>query len=328
MRRSCGVFTAADGRTTGPARGVQVNLSDRPASVCVVERGRNPSTDYYVKSRVEALGVPLVDEPQPGCLVVIVRYLDNAWRKRIEEKRARLAGVAYFMDDDLLDIGAITAPPLPYAARMMWLAWRHKDWLKKIGAQLWVSTPYLAKKYRDWNPQLIEPAPFTSMLERRAPVRVFYHGTGLHRKEIHWLAPVISQVQERVDSTTFEVFGRGSVERLYRRIPRTTVLHPTSWDSFRDHCAGKTFHIGLAPLLPHKFNAARGYTKFFDFVRCGAAGIYSNVEPYASFVRHERDGLLVENDREAWVEAIERLAGDAELRQRLTEAARERAFAG
>jgi len=305
-----------------------LNLSDRPASVCVVERGHNPSTDYYVRSRVEALGVPIVDEPQAGSLVVIVRYLDSGWKKRIEEKRDKLAGVAYFMDDDLFDIGAITTPPLPYAARMMWLAWRHKDWLKKMGAQLWVSTPYLAKKYRDWNPQLVEPAPLAGLLERRPVVRVFYHGTGLHRKEIQWLAPVIAKVQKRLDNTTFEVFGRGAVERLYRRIPRTTVLHPTSWDSFRDHCAGKTFHVGLAPLLPHAFNAGRGYTKFYDIVRCGAAGIYSNVEPFASFVRHERDGLLVDNDPAAWVEAIERLAADAALRQRIAEAARERALAG
>jgi len=294
----------------------------------VVERGHNPSTDYYVRSRVEALGVPIVDEPQAGSLVVIVRYLDSGWKKRIEEKRDKLAGVAYFMDDDLFDIGAITTPPLPYAARMMWLAWRHKDWLKKMGAQLWVSTPYLAKKYRDWNPQLVEPAPLAGLLERRPVVRVFYHGTGLHRAEIKWLAPVIAKVQKRLDNTTFEVFGRGAVERLYRRIPRTTVLHPTSWDSFRDHCAGKTFHVGLAPLLPHAFNAGRGYTKFYDIVRCGAAGIYSNVEPFASFVRHERDGLLVDNDPAAWVEAIERLAADAALRQRIAEAARERALAG
>ncbi|MGK3539499.1 hypothetical protein ACSLOP_30130, partial [Escherichia coli] len=35
--------------------------------------------------------------------------------------------------------------------------------------------------------------------------------------------------------------------------------------------------IGLAPLLMSKFNAARGGVKFYDFVRMGAAGIYSNV---------------------------------------------------
>ena len=61
-------------------------------------------------------------------------------------------------------------------------------------------------------------------------------------------------------------------------------------------------------------------------MRCGAAGIFSNVEPYASFVKHEEDGLLVDNEPAAWVKAIERLAGDAALRQRIATAAHQRAF--
>jgi hypothetical protein len=300
-------------------------LADQPRSVCIIERGRNPSSDYYIRPRVAALGVPDVDLPEAGSLVVIVRYLDSATRARIQALRHKLAGLAYFMDDDLLDLRAVGRTPLRYAARMAWLAWRHRLWLQAMGAKLWVSTPYLADKYASWNPELLEPITiWPGLLERRAPVSVFYHGTGLHRDEIVWLKPVVRAVQERRRDTSFEIFGGAAVERLYRSVPRTTVVHPSSWENFRDYCAGRTLHIGLAPLLPHRFNAARSHTKFYDFVRCGAAGIFSNVEPYRSFVRHERDGLLVENDPQAWVEAISRLAGDAELRGRLAEAARAR----
>ncbi|OGA74799.1 MAG: hypothetical protein A3G81_16740 [Betaproteobacteria bacterium RIFCSPLOWO2_12_FULL_65_14] len=303
-------------------------LANPPRSVCIIERGRNPSSDYYVRARLAALGVPSVSVPEEGTLVVIVRYLDSRWRARIEAARGRLAGIVYFMDDDLLDLAALSSPPLPYAARMFWLAWRHRAWLERVGAKLWVSTPYLAEKYRRWNPELVEPTTaWPGLLERRSAVRVFYHGTGLHRDEIRWLAPVMRAVQARNGATSFEIFGRGWVERLYRSVPRTAVVHPASWENFQDYCAGRTLDVGLAPLLPHRFNAGRSHTKFYDFVRCGAAGIYSDVEPYASFVRHERDGLLVPNDPAAWVEAILRLAADAELRQRITEEARRRATA-
>jgi glycosyltransferase involved in cell wall biosynthesis len=304
-------------------------LANAPRSVCIVERGANPSSDYYVRARLAALGVPSVALPEDGTLVVIVRYLDSAWRERIEAIRNRLAGIVYFMDDDLLDLGAVRRAPLRYAARMAWLAWRHRSWLQRVGAKMWVSTPYLAHKYQDWSPELVEPTTaWPGIIQRRAPVRVFYHGTGLHRDEIRWLAPVMRAVQAGNDATSFEIFGRAWVERLYRDVPRSAVLHPSSWENFRDYCAGRTLDIGLAPLLPHRFNAARSHTKFFDFVRCGAAGIYSNIEPYASFVRHERDGLLVDNDPAAWAQAILRLAGDAELRSRLAAEAQRRAMAG
>lgn len=305
-----------------------------PASVCVIERGRNPSTDYYVAPRVAKLGVPLVPSPQAGSLVVIVRYLDSGARRRIEALRRELAGIAYFMDDDLLDLAAIRRAPLPYSARMAWLACRHRGWLKRIGARLWVSTPYLAQKYREWSPMLLEPAPPPELLLRSAQagdstqLRVFYHGTGLHRDEIRWLAPIIRAVQAKSAKTSFQIFGRGSVRRLFRDIPRASVLYPLDWESYRTYCAENTFHIGLAPLLAHAFNAARSHTRFYDIVRCGAAGIYSDVAPYASFVRQGIDGLLVENHPEAWVDAILRLASDETLRGEVAARARQRAISG
>jgi hypothetical protein len=296
-----------------------------PASVCVVERGRNPSSDYYLHARVKALGVPVVQQPEPGSLVVIVRYLDSLWRRRIEAVRESLAGVAYFMDDDLLDLGALSRPPLQYAARMFWLAWRHQSWLREIGAQLWVSTPYLAQKYRDWSPQLVGPLPASEMLQPRRPVRVFYHGTGLHRDEIRWLEPVVRNVQQSSAATWFEFFGPAWVNRLYRDVPRVSVVHPMGWENYQRYTASGAYDIGLAPLLPHAFNAARSHTRFFDFARCGAAGVYSKLEPYASFVRDGIDGLLVANERKAWTEAVLRLASDRDLRERISAQAAVRA---
>jgi glycosyltransferase involved in cell wall biosynthesis len=45
-------------------------------------------------------------------------------------------------------------------------------------------------------------------------------------------------------------------------------------------------------------------------------------------VKHEEDGLLVDNEPAAWVEAIERLAADGGLRERIAAAAQQRAFGG
>ncbi|KPK47741.1 MAG: glycosyl transferase group 1 family protein, partial [Thiotrichales bacterium SG8_50] len=101
-------------------------------------------------------------------------------------------------------------------------------------------------------------------------------------------------------------------------------LHPMSWPNYHAYTSLGGLHIGLAPLLPGRFNAGRSSTKFFDFVRCGAVGIYSDTAPYAGFVRNGVDGLLVRNDPDAWVEAISTLARDGETRSRMAQTAAQR----
>ena len=64
----------------------------------------------------------------------------------------------------------------------------------------------------------------------------------------------------------------------------------------------------LAPLLPSRFNAARGATKWMDYARMGAVGIYTDVQPYSDHVLHAKDGLLLPNNPADWVKSILELA--------------------
>jgi glycosyltransferase involved in cell wall biosynthesis len=99
------------------------------------------------------------------------------------------------------------------------------------------------------------------------------------------------------------------------------------WSNYLTYTGSVRRDIGLAPLLPEPFNAGRAPTKFFDFARMGAVGIYTDTEPYRNFVRHGVDGLLLPNEPMAWAAAIDELATDAVRRQGLAAAARERALA-
>jgi hypothetical protein len=312
------------------------NNIPRAASVVVIEHGRMPSTDYFVVPHVTRPGLPVsvfnstrggVDTSalSPGALVVFVRYIDARWAEAVRAAREHLAGVVLFMDDDLLDWRALRGLPVRYAYKIWRLALRRRQWLADVKASLWVSSEYLAGKYPSLNPVVIAAAPTPDIVLSRPAVRIAYHGTASHAAEIRWLAPIIRDVQERCDHTFFEIFGRADVNRLYRGIPRTAVLHPMSWPNYLAHTSLGGLHIGLAPLLPGRFNAGRSSTKFFDFVRCGAVGIYSDVAPYAGFIRNGVDGLLVKNDPHAWVEAILRLVRDGKTRTKMAEVAAERA---
>src|SRR5688572_19225854 len=83
-------------------------------AVLVIQRGPNPSTDYYLRPRLEREAVPWAvadldgrpsDQPllreAQSLLVVICRYVSGPWLDALGAARPRLARVALFIDDDL-----------------------------------------------------------------------------------------------------------------------------------------------------------------------------------------------------------------------------------
>ena len=90
--------------------------------------------------------------------------------------------------------------------------------------------------------------------------------------------------------------------------------HRTQWD------------IAIAPLADTPFRRCKSDIKFLDYAAIGAAAVLSDVGPYPATVRHGETGWLVENTSAAWVDALERLIADAELRRHLAEGARRYLF--
>ncbi len=300
----------------------------------VLEQGCTPSGDYLLKPWLaqQGLATVMIDSREapragqlvPGDLVIVARYLPPGWLKVIDAKLALLAGLVYFMDDDLLDPAVLPELPKPYAQKVQRLATAHRAWLKQAGAALWVSTPALARKYSAWSPTLLPMAPPAGLMARRRAVRIAYHGTGSHAQEIEWLHGVLKQVLDRCAGAHLELFGDLTVHRWYRDLPRVSVLHPMSWENYLAYTASHRCDIGLAPLRPGRFNGARGPTKFWDYARMGAAGLYTNVPPYAGFISHGVDGLLLPDDADAWVEAIVSLVDNPARRSEMAQAAKRR----
>lgn len=300
------------------------------AIVFLVEEQPNPSTDYFVRPACEGggrevrrCGFDAVPPPGElsGAVVVFVRYLPAKWRRAVEQARDRLAGLVFFMDDDLLDASASAGLPWRYRYKLHSLAGAHRRWLREQGAQMWVSTTWLQEKYADWSPRRLQPRLEPAV---RQGCRVFYHGTASHGDEIHWLLPVMREVLQRDPRVSFEIVGGRDVYRCYRALPRVTVVHPMKWEgylAFRD-LGGRD--IGLAPLLDQPFNRARSCTKFFDITMAGAVGLYAAKSECANVVRDGMDGLLLPMQPQAWVAAILELAGDSARRRRMADAARAR----
>lgn len=324
------------GAQTAPAAG---SLADAAGArrLLLLEEGRTPSGDYLLSPFLASLGPPVerldarlaprTGQVVPGDFVVVQRYLHPPWRQAIERQRRELAGLAWFLDDDLLDPAALAELAPPYARKIRRHALSQRPWFEQMGSQWWVATDALARKYAAAGPTVLPFAPPPALaLPQPAGqvVRVVYHGTASHQREIDWLHPVLAELQRRCAHTHVELFGELPVNRAFRDLPRIALLHPMRWENYLAYTAGRPADIGLAPLLPGVFNAGRGPVKFVDYTRQGALGLYSRVPPYDGFVRDGVDGVLLPNDPAAWVEAIVRWAGDGAGRAALTQAARQR----
>ncbi len=289
--------------------------------VFIVEERANPSTDFFVlpqfqgdQFEVKRCHFDEMVRPEllVDAIVVFVRYLPKAWRHLIVKNRAAIQALHFFMDDDLLDISASQGMPLRYRWKLARLAAFHKGWLLHNNASLWVSTPYLSRKYQAWSPVLVEPHPMPILAE---PIKVFYHGSASHQAEIDWLYPIIKAVLERNAHICFEIMGTQSVYAQFKNLERVQVVHPMSWLAYQYFIQQPGRHIGLAPLLNNTFNQARSYTKVFDIQRAGAVGIYSQGSESALYVQSISEkrglkpvGLILPLDPDSWVNTILDLA--------------------
>jgi len=291
------------------------------SSVHLVEERPNPTTDYYLLPALTAARYRVVRHgfdqlPRPadlqGAVVIFVRYLPAAWRRLVSRNRHHIERLVLFMDDDLLDPGASAGLPWRYRWKLRRLVTRHRRWLRRQRAELWVSTPALAHKYRAWHPRLLPPAPIDAT---EITCRVFYHGSAAHRAEIAWLRPVIAEALAANPGLGFEIIGDRHTARLYRDLPRTQVVHPLSWPNYQAFLSLPGRHIGLAPELPSPFNRGRSYTKFFDITRCGAVGLYAEDSFGAELLQGA--GLILPMKPHLWTEAILELAADPKRRAQL-----------
>lgn len=286
----------------------------------LVEQGDNPSSDYFVKPALadEPVRVFRLDSEvlpgsvEPGTNLVFVRYLTPQWRRWVEQNRDTLGRLVFFMDDDLFDARAHRGLPLRYRWKLHRLARRHEAWLRRMGAELWVSTPWLADKYQDWQPRVLAPqSPYGGCVPQKT---FFYHGSASHMEEIRWLVPVVEEVLKRDPTFSFELIGNVEIRQLFAHLPRVHVLQPMSWPAYKALVSRPGRIIGLAPLLPNTFNQARSPTKFFDITQAGAVGIYADHPVYQTLVEHERNGLLLPMEPQAWADAIVQLGNDEAFR--------------
>jgi glycosyltransferase involved in cell wall biosynthesis len=83
------------------------------------------------------------------------------------------------------------------------------------------------------------------------------------------------------------------------------ILIPyTNYQNYASFLGNLQPDLLLAPLEENRTSMSKAPNKYLEYSVIGAAGIYSNVSPYTDVIRSGVNGILVENNIDAWKKAI------------------------
>ena len=267
-----------------------------------------------------------------GAHILVSRSLPLRWIELLETQRTWSA-VYYLVDDDFAAAVQDEGLPQMYRHRLAGILSDHQPRLLSLATEVVVPSLHLQAvlKKAHRNVQMMTP-PWLSepgSLEHfeRPDWTLAFHGTRAHLPDLEHIAPAIQIVHDRRSTINVEIMlGKHTPEKL-KLLSRVETPQPLSWSAFQRYQRFKRIHVGLVPLWDTPFNNAKSFIKYLDIAAMGGVGIFSNREPYRSIVRHGVDGLLVEDDTEAWVDAMLQLIDDKERTRWMAGKALEKASA-
>ena len=148
------------------------------------------------------------------------------------------------------------------------------------------------------------------------PICIGWAGSGGHREDIRWVAPVLCEILQRHPQVTCAIMGQTEVHAMFKTAPqeRLQLLLPGSLEAYQQFLG--RLDIGIAPLLPTGFNQCRSDVKYLEYAAAGAVPVCSRAEPYAQTVVHGSNGMLFDGLQELR-STLETLIENATLRQKL-----------
>ena len=216
----------------------------------------------------------------------------------IRLRRARGLATIYEISDNFLDLG--TWLPARHALRYP-LVRQRIVYHASIADAVQVYAPGLAELCRHLNPRVLQLDPYVPVdrsRKRDGGFVVGWGGTTSHEEDLAAIAPAIVDFCRGHEDVIFAYIGNLSMgKRLFGGIsPQQTRMR-----EFSDHATYldfvRTWHVGLAPLRPSAFNAARTDTKVATYAACRVAPVVEDCDVYRVHADHAvlyRDGELGE----------------------------------
>jgi glycosyltransferase involved in cell wall biosynthesis len=156
---------------------------------------------------------------------------------------------------------------------------------------------------------------------RRSKVTIGWAGGDSHRRDLRLIVRPLHRIVRTTDVMVHTI-GQDFGDVL--RLPADRWRH-TGWESrMLAYYSSIDFDIGLAPLEDTIFTRSKSYIKALEYGALGIPVVASDVGPYREYVEDGVTGFLVRSEAE-WIDRIRLLVEDADLRERMGAAAREKA---
>ena len=149
-------------------------------------------------------------------------------------------------------------------------------------------------------------------------VKIGYMGTDSHKSDLVYILPVLLELQQIYQKKIkFCFWGiRPPDTLLINSNVEWTPFFSLDYRRFVEFFQTQHADIFIAPLVDNLFNRCKSPLKFFEYSALGAAGIFSDIEPYKNIIQNGHTGLLASTLGE-WKEKLIQLIEDNTLRKKL-----------
>lgn len=277
--------------------------------------GSSPTADLYLRwscadliesGRLEQVAATVF---RTGDTAIVIRH----------DAGARLQGIRrhiYVVDDDLR--AGIRGPgiPLGLRAKNALLDLRAEARLAPTAAAIVVSSDRLKHLYAlrlpDTPVHLTDPAwPQPPEPEIRAadmPLRIACLLARSHATDFGIVRTAIERALSEIRTVEITVSANLPVPDAWYSDTRVTVLPAMGWRDYSEWMRGQRFDIGLYPLAPGAFNAARSSNKLGEYAQFGAAVLTSLDWDIGRAAAAEGRCVALGEEATTWFNAISALA--------------------
>ena len=254
--------------------------------------------------------------------IILVRYIPFGIFLDLLILKRRSKKIILLLDDNLLDLNIFSELPFSYKLKIFFAVYCYKYFFNLFINQIWVTNKILGDKVkkkiltRKIDIKLLSLSNCKTY-ESRKIYKIAYLGTSSHTKELRWLKILFEKIQEKRKDCLIEIYVNKKWRNYFRSIPRIKMTYPLNWETFYLDTSIGNVDIVLNPILNSNFNKFRSPTKFFDITRLKAVGIYSNTIPFSEFINNNIDGVLLDNNVDNWIEKINFLLDNSDIREKL-----------